>query len=304
MNRNLPADDDTSGPTPRSQRDDAAKDVRRVALVTGGSAGLGQVIASELIDEGYRVVIVGRSVDRLADARERLCRRVGRHRSADNAEPRVIDFACSVTVAEEVESLRQFLVERVGRLDVLVNVVGQSDRGLAIDLTSQQAHAALDVNVVSAMNCARILYPLLRQTRGHIINIGSLASKVSARYLGSYPLSKHALAGWTGQLRLEAKEHGIHVGLICPGPIRRDDAGERYEQLGGEGVPDHAKQPAGGARLKGLDPQSVARAVSRCIDRRRAEVILPRRVRLLIVLQSVSPGLADRLIVRMTSGKN
>ncbi len=135
------------------------------------------------------------------------------------------------------------------------------------------------------------------------MNIGSLASKVGARYIGGYAIAKHALAGMTQQLRLELKPRGIHVGLVSPGPIRRDDAGQRYNKSMEEGLPTQASAPGGGTRLKGLAPERVADAVLRCIESRKPDIVLPGYLRLLIATGHAFPRLGDWLLLKFTSVK-
>ena len=135
-------------------------------------------------------------------------------------------------------------------------------------------------------------------------NIGSLAAKVGARYIGGYAIAKHALAGMTQQLRLELKPRGIHVGLVNPGPIQRSDAGQRYRDSIDDRLPAQAAAPGGGARLKGLPPQRVADAVMGCISRRRPDVVLPRHLRLLIGIGHLIPRLGDWLLMKFTSSKD
>ncbi|MEM9644224.1 MAG: SDR family NAD(P)-dependent oxidoreductase, partial [Planctomycetota bacterium] len=125
----------------------------------------------------------------------------------------------------------------------------------------------------------------------------------AGRYLGGYVMAKHALTGWTRQLRQELADDHIHVGLVCPGPIARSDAGTRYEELLDDDLPESVSKPGAGTKLKGLAPQRVADAVVDCIARRKSEVILPRRVRLLIVLAAISPALGDWLVKRFSSSK-
>ncbi len=92
------------------------------------------------------------------------------------------------------------------------------------------------------------------KTRGHIVNIGSLAAKMASRYLGAYPASKFAVAAYTHQLRLELGPQGLHVLLVCPGPIARPDAGQRYSGEAGRPPGVRPERPGGGVRLKGIDP--------------------------------------------------
>lgn len=240
-------------------------------------------------------MLVARNAERLADAATEI-----QYQASTNDAVTV--FEGDVGSLPDVKRLKEEVIAWASGMDVLVNCVGQSDRGRASELDAEHVQRLIEVNVSTAVNCVSVLLPLLRESRGSVINIGSLASKLAARYLGGYPLAKHALAGWTQQLRLECEDDGIHVGLVCPGPIRRDDGGMRYaDQVAKGDLPDAAAQPGGGAKLKGLDPDVVAASVLRCIDQRRSEIILPRRARLLVIIAAIWPSMGDRLIGRFTS---
>lgn len=306
----------TSAPTPRPAADAAdAADSRPVAMVTGATAGLGAALCRALRDQGYRLVIVGRDADRLNAAAEALSQR--RSATADDVlldagEPdagvpdaSVLAIACDVSDAAQVQRMVDQVQQQWGRLDVLVNVVGQSDRGLVTDLTVDKIQQLITANVVTALLCAQACLPLLQRSGGVVVNIGSLAAKVGARFLGGYPLAKHSLAGLTQQMRLEWKPRGVHVGLVSPGPIQRADAGQRYSQQVQQAgdLPAQAAQPGGGTRVKGLPPERVAAAVVQMIRRRSADVILPWHLRPLVAIGHAWPWLGDWLLLKFTSSK-
>jgi uncharacterized protein len=209
-----------------------------IALVTGGSAGLGLAIAEALLAEGYTVLILGRDESRLSEALATLAG------AAADGRQRVRTIVADVTAAQSVAACFADIAAAYGRLDVLVNCVGQSDRGRIDALGRERLIELIDANVTSALLCSQAALPLLKASRGVVINVGSLASKVGARYLGGYCAAKHALAGLTQQMRLEWREDGVHVGLVSPGPIQRSDAGQRYRALSGD-APREAQQPGG-----------------------------------------------------------
>jgi len=282
------------------------------AVVTGGSSGLGLAIAAALLRAGYRVALIGRDRDRLAQAIGEL-RGSGSGVGATTArgpgevsplpdDEGLFGVAADVTDPNSVRDAFEQIERRWSRLDVLINCVGQSDRGRVDALTPERLRALFDVNVTSSLLCSQAALPLLRESRGTVVNIGSLAGKFGTRYMGGYCAAKHALAGLTQQMRLEWSEAGVHVALVHPGPIRRADSQPRY-QVDAETLPASAKLPAGGARLRGLSPERVADEVLRCIRRRRTEVILPRHVRLLTCLAAAFPSLGDRLLLRFTGGR-
>lgn len=265
-----------------------------VAVVTGGSAGLGKVIARRLLDEGYAVVVVGRNQERLAGFVAELPKPL---------QGRVLTVVCDVCQPSQVSNLVDRTLAHWGQVDVLVNVVGQSDRGFVQHLTADQVNLLIRTNVIATLVCCQAFLPLLQTQRGVIVNIGSLAAKVGARYLGGYAAAKHALAAITQQMRLEWKSRGVHVGLINPGPIRREDAGNRYASVVAqhEGLPASAAAPGGGTRVKGLPPQRVASAVMRMIRKRSADIILPWYLRPLVAVGHLWPALGDWLLLKLTS---
>lgn len=266
---------------------------RPVALITGGSAGLGLVIAQKMVASGYGVMIVGRNEQRLQEA----CRTLS---PSGTAKCIVAD----VSEAADVNRLVQITIQEFERIDVLVNCVGTSDRGFVENLSTDHLDGLLRQNVMTALLCCQAALPHLEKSSGVIVNIGSLAGKVGARYIGGYATAKHALSGMTQQLRLELKPRGVHVALVSPGPLRRDDAGNRYSDAVDPSLPAQAGAPGGGTRLSGLPPERVAEAVLRCVRKRCPDIILPKYLRLLIAIGHCSPRLGDWLLLKFTSPKD
>jgi len=269
-----------------------------VALITGGSAGLGLVIAQTFLNHGYRIMIVGRNQSRLDDAVEQL--KSDTTRSADS----IASISADLSSLAEANRVVRLVTETFQRLDVLVNCVGKSDRGLTEQLAIETLSELFQQNVNTTLLCSQAALPALEKSQGVIVNIGSLASKVGARYIGGYSAAKHALAGLSQQMRLELKPKGVHVGLVSPGPIQRNDAGERYAQSIGDDLPEQARQPGGGARVKGLPPQRVADAVLACVKKRKPDIVLPGHMRILISLGHAMPRLGDWLLLKFTSSKS
>ena len=104
---------------------------------------------------------------------------------------------------------------------------------------------------------------------------------------------------YSQQLRLELGPEGLHVLLVCPGPIKRDD--ERLYPLEGlEDVPDRARQPGAGVKVGRIPPQKLARAILRACERRRPEIVMPGKARLLFAVAQLWPRLGDWLVRRNT----
>ncbi|GIW95106.1 MAG: oxidoreductase [Pirellulaceae bacterium] len=263
----------------------------KVVLVTGGSAGLGEAICRRLVQERASVVAVARNADRLQEAIERW-----------QATPeQACAFAADVTQDADVERLAAWVTERYGGLDAVVHAAGLSDRGRLVETPLEKFRQLWELNALAAVRVAQHFWPLLCRSHGHLVLIGSLASKCAARYLGAYPASKFALAAIAQQLRLEGEDSGVHTLLVCPGPIARPDAGRRYDQAVRD-LPPEARKPGGGVRLKGIDPDRLARQILESCRKRQAELVVPARARWLFALLQLSPAWGDWLAKRFTSG--
>jgi NAD(P)-dependent dehydrogenase (short-subunit alcohol dehydrogenase family) len=261
----------------------------KVAIVTGGSSGLGLAVSKALVGHGARVIIAARDPDRLQSAATAVGSGPGR------AQTIITD----VTRDQDVRELAAHSLSEHGRLNALIHCVGISDRGDAMTTTLERYQELWELNFLSAVRCAQAFADPLIESRGHLVFIGSLASKIAARYLGAYPTSKFPLAALAQQLRLEMGPRGLHVLLTCPGPIAREDAGRRYDQQAA-GLPESAHKPGGGVKLKGIDPAKLAEKILIACRARRRELIVPGRARLLCVLGQLSPALGDWLVRKFT----
>lgn len=258
----------------------------KVVVITGGSAGFGRELAKAFVRENARVAVVARDQSRL----ESVCDELG-----ELAQP----FVADVTNDDQVEELREKVVSRYQRVHALLNCVGKSTRGAIAETTPDDFRELFELNFLTAARCTHAFISDLQESRGHVVNIGSLATKSASTFLGAYPVSKFPLAAYSQQLRLELGEgpRAVHVLLVCPGPIARSDAGVRYEQTD---VPDAARQPGGGVKLKGINPQKLATRVLRACEQRKLELVVPAKARFLFALSQLSARLGDWLVRKMT----
>lgn len=259
----------------------------KLVLITGGSSGLGRIIAEEFQRGGARPVIVALEKDDVERAASEM---------SVSGRPEVVPIHADITKQEHVDRIFQ-LVNTLGPLHVLVNNAGRSMRGKVLDTTPEQFQALFDLNVLGTVRCCRAAAPMLLKNRGHIVNIGSLAAKSAARYVGAYPVSKFAVAAYSQQLRLELGPEGLHVLLVCPGPIRREN--ERLYPLEGlEGIPDSARAPGAGVKVGRIEPQWLARRILLYCEKRKPELIVPGKARLLFALSQLFPTLGDWIVKR------
>ncbi|MEN0109410.1 MAG: SDR family NAD(P)-dependent oxidoreductase [Planctomycetota bacterium] len=261
-------------------------------LITGGSAGFGLALARIAAAQGMGVVLVARDAERLATAADAI------RSSTDGASVETVAADLSVSgeggrvIAEAAAA---------GPLDFVCHAAGFSTRGRIVETAREDFERMIAINFLAAAELAAASAVQLAERRGRLVLIGSLASRVAPANLGAYPASKHPVAALAQQLRLEMGPAGLRALLVCPGPISRGDSGSRYDSQA-EGLPAAARQPGGGARVEALDPHDLACRVLAASRAGKAELVTPRKARLLFALSQLSPTLGDWLLRRSMRG--
>jgi NAD(P)-dependent dehydrogenase (short-subunit alcohol dehydrogenase family) len=185
----------------------------RVAVVIGGTSGLGRAIALGLAEAGADVVPTGRRGALVEEACGQI-ERIGR---------RTVAQAVDVLHRESVDVLRSRVLESLGSVDILVNSAGVVARKPTVEVTETEWQATLDVNVTGALRACQSFYePLAAHRRGRVVNIVSLNSFVSLKEVAAYAASKSALLSLTRSLAVEWATSGVNVNAIAPGVFRTD----------------------------------------------------------------------------------
>jgi 3-hydroxybutyrate dehydrogenase len=199
----------------------------RVAVITGGTRGIGRAIAEAFVRDGASVVINGRDVAKGQRAVDEMA-----------AGDRVHFVPGDACIKEDCEGLIDATVARYGRLDILVNNAGGSVNNAPVaELTDEAMEFALKVNLWSTFWCSRrALGHMIPQQWGRIMNISSVEGKVGKPGLATYVTGKHAVNGLTKALAHEVGTLGITVNALCPGAIEtdmmKDEGGKAAESMG------------------------------------------------------------------------
>jgi len=258
----------------------------RTVLITGGSRGLGLVLGREFAAQGSRVALCARDADELDRARTDLASR--------GAE--VEAFVCDVTDQEQVERLAGDVLERFGRIDVLVNNAGIIQVGPFEETTLADFEEAMLTHFWAPLYTTLAVLPAMRRRgEGRIVNIASVGGKVAAPHLLPYDSSKFALVGFSEGLRAELLKDGVYVTTVAPGlmrtgsPIRATFKGQNEKEYAWFAISDS---------LPGLTV-SAEHAARRIVDAARhgdAEAIISLPAHLAVKANGLFPGLlADAL---------
>jgi len=183
----------------------------KIVLVTGGSRGLGLVIARQLVKENAKVVICARDADELERARHELA-----GLGAD-----VLTVTCDLTVQAEVEEMVRQVRSRLGSIDVLINNAGIIQVGPSENMSLLEYQEAMQVHFYAPLYTMLAVVPEMKHRKeGRIVNIASIGGKVSLPHLVPYSASKFALVGLSKGMRSELAKDGILVTTVCPGLVR------------------------------------------------------------------------------------
>ena len=187
----------------------------KVVLITGCSTGIGRDLAQRLTLSGYTVVATARKVETLDDL------------------PAALKLPLDVTQSESVDDAVARTLQQFGRIDVLINNAGYTMLGALEEVSDEQTQHVFDVNVFGTLRMIRTVVPHMRKQRaGRIINISSIAGKLSTPVNGTYSATKFALEALSDALKLELAPFKIQVVLIEPGAIKThfDNTAQVYAQ--------------------------------------------------------------------------
>jgi uncharacterized protein len=242
-----------------------------VALVTGASSGIGEATARRLAREpDAKLVLVARREDRL--------------RSLASSLPVPATWvAVDLTDDDAPERVRAHVADEHGELQILVNNAGAAWRGRFADTGWDNVRRTMEINFDAVVRLTEALLPLLRRSApSSVVNVSSVAGRVSRAKSAAYSASKFALAGWTEGLHLEEREHGVHVGLVLPGFVATP------------GFPQQELRDRALTRWIVSTPDKVADAIVDAGPGGKAERYVPRPYAVLPLLRAIAPRLVRR----------
>lgn len=259
-----------------------------VAVVTGGSSGIGKFTAQALAEKGCRVYEFSRR---------------------ESQTPGVCHIFCDVAEEEQVRAAVGQVIREAGRIDILVNNAGFGISGAAEFTDNAAARRLLDVNLFGAVNGCRAVIPVMReQGGGRIVNISSLAAPVAIPFQAWYSVSKAAVSTYTAALSDEVAPFGITCCTVLPGDIRTGFTAAREKSPAGDeiygGRIHRSVAVMERDEKNGLEPEAVGRYVAALALRRggKPEYAVGASGKALAVLAKLLPNRLKRTVVRRLYG--
>jgi NAD(P)-dependent dehydrogenase (short-subunit alcohol dehydrogenase family) len=259
----------------------------RVILITGGSRGLGLLIARELAQEGARLAIVARDPEELDFARRELAAIGGM---------RVLALPCDIRDREQAEWAVEATIERFGRLDVLVNNAGVIQVGPLEHMSLEDFEDALKIHFWGPLYLVRAALPYLKKEgEGRIVNVSSIGGKIALPHLLPYSASKFALTGLSNGLRVELAKEGVYVTTVCPGLMRTGShvhalfKGKRQEELAWFAVTDSTP-------LTSISGRRAAHRIVQACRYGEPHLIITPQARIAALASVLAPGLTARAL--------
>jgi NAD(P)-dependent dehydrogenase (short-subunit alcohol dehydrogenase family) len=268
----------------RAQR---AYDLRgKTVLITGGSRGLGLVLARQVLAKGGRVAVCAREHETLERARESLATIGGE----------VLAVPCDVTDGASVQQMVETVSQRFGPVDVLINNAGVIEVGPAETMSVADYHEAMATNFWGMLHPTLAVLPGMKQRgTGRIVNITSIGGKLGIPHLLPYSASKFAAVGFSQGLRVEVAPYGVKVVTVVPGLMRTGSP--RHAIFRGKHRSEYAWFSISDS-LPGLSvsAESAARRIIASCRRGDAEALFPIPARIAAVINALAPGFTSDVL--------
>ncbi|HSW81997.1 MAG TPA: SDR family oxidoreductase [Usitatibacter sp.] len=255
----------------------------KVITITGASKGIGAELARQLAAKGAKLVLAARSEKELEEVAA-ACKKLGAS---------VVTVKADVTSERDCQAIIAGALVAFGRLDALVNNAGATMWARFEDIEDMEIlKRIMDVNYMGAVYCTKHALPPLKQSKGLLVGISSLAGRTGVPTRTGYSAAKHAMTGFFDSLRIELEDSGVAVTMIYPGFVA---TGIRENATGPDGKPILVSPVKEG---EVMSVEDCARRIVTAMERREREVVMTARGKIGLFLKLIAPSLIDRIARR------
>lgn len=251
----------------------------KVIIITGASSGIGKALAFTFGQDGAKIVITGRNKETLFEVSDELTKQ-----GIDNL-PIVSDVSIE---ADNVEMIEKTIV-KYGKIDVLINNAGISMRSMFADCDLNVIKTVMDINFYGTVYATKYALPYIKETKGSIVGVSSIAGYRGLPVRSGYSASKFAVNGFLEALRTELMHTGVHVLTACPGFTASNI---RVASLGSDG---NSKGESMRDEGNMMSSEEVAQHILKAVKNRDRDMVLTLQGKMVVFLNKWLPKLTDKL---------
>src|SRR2546421_4486248 len=258
----------------------------KVALITGGSRGLGLEIARQICARGGKVTLIARDADELARAKTEL----------DRFATEVLTIQCDLLESAQIQSAVQQTIQRFDKIDILINSAGTIEIGPLAHMQLRDFDRAMRLHFWAPYILQLLIVPLMRaKGGGRIVNISSIGGRFAVPHMAAYSASKFALAGFSDAIRPELAQDNIYVTTVTPGLVRTGS------QVHAKFKGDHAAEYgwfdwSRKIPFASISVERAARKILSACRRGKPALIMPLSAYFIIAVTALLPNLTARVM--------
>ena len=252
----------------------------KVVVITGATSGIGEACAFVFGREGAKIAITGRNQDKLQITIKKL----------GDAGIEALGVLADAVSDHDNKKMSESIIERFGKIDVLVNNAGISMRALFEDLDMEVFHKVMDTNFWGTVYATKYCLPEILKSHGTIVGVSSINGYRGTPARTAYTASKYAMNGFFESLRTEVMRRGVHVLVACPGFTASNI---RNNALTADGT-TQGESPRDEGEM--MSSEEVAEAILKAILKRKRDIVLTRQGKLAVFLNKWIPGIMDGIV--------
>jgi short-subunit dehydrogenase len=257
----------------------------KVVIITGASSGIGKSLSYRFAASGAKVIMAARNSENLELIKNEIIAKGGE----------ALSLKTDVSIESECKALIDFVIEKYGRIDVLVNNAGISMRALFNELDLDVIKEVMNTNFWGTVYCSKYAMQYLLKSKGSLVGVSSIAGYKGLPGRSGYSASKFAIQGLLEVIRSENRKTGLHVLIACPGFTSsniRNSALSKDGKKQGESPRDEEKM---------MSSDEVAARIYKAVHKRRRSIILTTQGKMIVLFSRLLPFFVDRRIYKVMS---